>query len=237
MNNEQHNEILRQWLTALPEALQEEVKAHPELAEMSLEALVKGYIKAKTQASISDVQSADELPLTEPQEGEDWYGEDLRAYMQARMFEAGLDKAQAVQVHDGYLDFIREAVKISEESPENFDLDSVLDELWGKAKTRKENLMNSGLRFLGFKTKDLEPLLSIGDPQKSLELMVRIGEACAEDSLLGQGQAQNSGDARAELERLASDKEHRCAFLTPSHPAHNQAKALRAKLIQRALST
>lgn len=237
------------WIALLPAGLQKDLEEQPEIRELSLEALVKRAQASQNAqneplADKLDVSCAADYGLSCPEHAKDWYDESLLEQLGKSLFDAKLSKAQAQALHQSFvsamhqrwLDAQNEAQYQQQQEllEKEQRLDSQLDQHWGKGRARKEQLVNSALRTLGFEPSALEALLQIGKPMQTLDVLVRIGEANSEEPLFGE--ADQPLDAKSQLKSLSADQSHRNAFLDPTHPAHERAKALRARLIKQALS-
>ena len=169
------------------------------------------------------------------------YSDDLATGFRAEAHKHGLSAKQAAALHDwwvgqtkGMLDQGGEAQKAQIEKAEA-DLAVQIKTAWGAEKDEKMAAAKRAARHFGFDDATLLALESKAGSFKMLDGLARMGAGLQEDNLSGKGGPIIGADAaRAELQRLESDKDFRAAYLDRGHPGHAEAVQRMTRLSQQA---
>ncbi|MCJ8158850.1 hypothetical protein [Sphingomonas sp. LaA6.9] len=113
-------------------------------------------------------------------------------------------------------DFIQAQLdEAAAESKKQDDLASAKVKEWGAGANEKLSHVNSAARHLGFSKADMQGLRNGLGADRALDLLAKLGEGMAEDTLMTGGRGRfgvTPAEAQSELDKLNSDPEHMAAL-------------------------
>lgn len=169
------------------------------------------------------------------------YSDDMAQGFRAEAHKHGLSAKQAAALHDWWVGQTQGLLKGNGEAQAAAaakaaeDLSAEIAKAWGSDKATKLEAAKRAARHFGWSEAELDALESKVGGFKMLDGFARIGASIREDTIAGKGGTiQSPAEARAELQRLESDKDFRAAYLDRGHPGHAEAVRRMTDLAARA---
>jgi hypothetical protein len=171
-------------------------------------------------------------------EGFGGYSDDFAQAFRGEAHKHGLSAKQAAALHDWWVGRAQELVGTAEaeRSAAAGTLKTEIDSAWGLARDEKLGAAKRAARYFGLGEAELSQLEGLAGSLSMLKGLAAMGEGLKEDRLAGGagGQRFTPEGARAELQRLESDRDFRTAYLDRGHPGHAEAVRRMTELAERA---
>jgi len=169
------------------------------------------------------------------------YEEASSQWFASAAHKAGLTSRQASSLHDAFLEFAagKQAEMAESGEQQSRELETQLTREWGSAREERTQSAQRAARFFGFDGEATDALEKAVGSFKLLDRLAEIGSKLKDDQFVdggGTARTNTPASAKTEIAERQRDPEFMKAYMTRSHPGHDDAVAEMQRLHEQAFN-